>query len=155
MSGYLQGYGAGEERRSKLIKLTVWGTIAVLVLGTVAYFGFRNFSKRQKLDTFFELLKKQDYKTAYALWGCTDQTPCRDYSFDRFMEDWGPKSPAAKPESVELVSKATCGPMFSPTGILRIYKFPPDYSVSLWVDSGDGNIGFAPVIQKLQCTILP
>lgn len=155
MSGYLEGYGEGEERRSKIIKWTVLGAIAVLVLGAVSYFGFRNFSKRQKLDTFLELLKKQDYKAAHALWGCTDQAPCRDYSFDRFMEDWGPKSPAAKADTAAIVSKATCGPFFQPTGILRIYHFAPDYTVSLWVNSEDGNIGFAPVIQKMQCTILP
>ncbi len=155
MSTYLEKYGHGEERREKLIKWTVLGTLAVLVLGTVCYFGLRNYPKRRALNQFFELLEKKDYRAAHALWGCTEEKPCRDYSYERFMRDWGPDSPAANPETATLVSKATCGPFFKPTGILRIYQFGPEYSASLWVNSDDGTIGFAPMIQQKQCTIFP
>lgn len=155
MSGYLENYGHGQERRGKIIKWTVLGTITVLVLGTVSYFGFRNYPKRQALNNFIEFLQKKDYRSAYALWGCTEQTPCRDYSYERFMRDWGPDSPASRPESAKITNKATCGPFFKPTGILRVYHFDPDYSASLWVNSDDGTIGFSPVIQQRQCTIFP
>ncbi len=155
MSQYLENCGHGQERRGKIIKWTVLGTLAVVVLGTVSYFGFRNYSKRQALSHFFELLEKKDYRAAHALWGCTEQNPCRDYSFERFMQDWGPNSPAAHPAAAKLISKATCGPFFHPTGILRIYEFSPNYSASLWVNADTETIGFAPMIQQKQCNILP
>lgn len=155
MSGYLEGYGAGEERRSKIVRNLIIGLALTLVAGLVGYFGFRNFTKRQKLDAFIEFLQKQDFKAAYATWGCTEATPCRDYSFERFLRDWGPESPAKNAASAKMINRATCGGIFNVTGILRIYRFDPDYEVSLWVSSEDGNVGFAPVIGRMQCTILP
>lgn len=155
MPAYLEGYGAGEERRAKIIRTILISAVLLLVGGLAGYFGLRNFSKRQKLDAFIEYLQKKDYKAAHALWGCTDATPCRDYNFERFLRDWGPESPAANAASARLISRATCGGIFEVTGILRVYRFDPDYEVALWVDAKDGNVGFAPVIGRMQCTILP
>jgi hypothetical protein len=155
MAGYLEGYGEGEERRAKITRTILIGLVLTLVVGTASYFGFRNFGKRQKLDRFIELLQQKDYKGAHALWGCTDETPCRDYSFDRFLRDWGPESPAANAATARVVNRATCGGIFDVTGILRIYHFDPDYEVSLWVDAQVGHVGFAPIIGRMQCTILP
>ncbi len=155
MSTLLGEYDAGGAHREKWIKYAILGGVAAILIGFSLYFGLRNFSKRQKLDAFIEHLQKKDYRPAYALWGCSDETPCRDYSFEKFMNDWGPESPAADAQSAQVINKATCGTVFSPTGILRVYRFAPDYDVSLWVDSGDGNIGFAPVIGRMQCTVLP
>lgn len=155
MGGYLAGYGAGEERRSKLVKRAVIGLISVLVGVTVAYFGLRNQSARSRMDQFIELLQKKDYKAAHALWGCTDQTPCRDYNMERFLRDWGPDSPAANPASARIERSATCGGILVNTGVLRVYHFDPDYSVSLYVEKSDGNVSFAPMIGRMQCTVLP
>jgi hypothetical protein len=155
MSAYLEGYGAGEERRARIIRSILISAVVLIVGGLGAYFGLRNFSKRQKLDSFIQHLQNKDYKAAHALWGCTDATPCRDYNFERFLRDWGPESPAANAASARLITRATCGGIFSVTGILRIYRFDPDYEVALWVDAKDGNVGFAPHIGRMQCTILP
>jgi len=155
MAAYLEGYGAGDERKSKLIGRAVRIGLAAIVVGLLGYFGFRNFAERSMLDRFVDLLKAKDYRTAYALWGCTEQTPCRDYSYERFLRDWGPESPAKNAESVKKIRAATCGGVFANTGVLRIYKFDPDYEVSLWVEKSDDKISFAPVIGRGQCTILP
>ncbi len=155
MAGYLEDYGAGEGKHSRIVRLTLIGLLLAIVLGTAGYFGLRNHSKRQKLDQFIELLEQKDYKAAHALWGCTDATPCRDYDLRRFLRDWGPDSAAKNPGTAHVVTRATCGGVFNVTGILRIYKFDPEYEVSLWVNSEDGNVGYAPVIGRMQCTILP
>ncbi len=42
-------------------------------------------------------LQAHDYQGAYRLWGCSDAHPCADYPFDKFMEDWGPKSSPCRP----------------------------------------------------------
>jgi hypothetical protein len=64
--------------------------LLVLVVGAVLYFVFRDFPEQRKAKRFVELLQQKDYKSAYALWGCTDANPCPQYAFDKFLEDWGP-----------------------------------------------------------------
>jgi hypothetical protein len=155
MAGYLATYGAGEESRSKLIRRAIFGTLGAFVAAIVLFFGFRNFTARGTMDSFIELLRKQDFKSAHALWGCTDQTPCKNYDFERFMRDWGPESPAKNAASARIEKKATCGGIFSNTGVMRVYRFDPDYTVNLWYDKSTDTLGFAPVIGKMQCTILP
>lgn len=155
MSGYLAGYGAGQERKSKLVQRSVFGTLFVLAAAIVLYFGFRNHAGRSAMDSFLELLEKKDYQAAYRLWGCTEQTPCRDYSLERFMRDWGPDSSAKNPGAAKIEQKATCGGVLVNTGLLRVYRFDADYTVNLWYEKSTGTLGFAPIIGKLQCTILP
>jgi hypothetical protein len=154
MSSYLEGYGVGDERRSRFIRWLLLATVLTLVLGTAGYFALRNYPKRRALDQFVERLGKKEYKEAYALWGCTDASPCRDYSYERFLRDWGPGTPGDKLPTAPVVGRATCGGIFSVTGILRAYQVDGEI-VSLWVNSEDGNIGFAPAIGRLQCTVLP
>ncbi len=74
MPGYLEGYGAGEEKREKLIKRIALFVVLALIVGGVSYFFLRNFRETQQTKLFFELLRKQDYVAAYRLWGCT-RTP--------------------------------------------------------------------------------
>ena len=95
MSDFLSGYGAGEERRSKIVWRSIAAVAAVLVVAAILYFTFRGYRQKKRVESFLELLGRQDFQAAYQLWGCTSAAPCRDYSFDRFMEDWGAKSPRA------------------------------------------------------------
>ncbi|MCL4851859.1 MAG: hypothetical protein KJZ78_10825 [Bryobacteraceae bacterium] len=102
MSGYLEAYGAGDEKRSKIIRWTAITVVAVLVIGLFLYFGFRNYREDRIANQFVEFLKTQDYQAAYRLWGCTPESPCPDYSIEKFMEDWGPKSPYGSPANAEV-----------------------------------------------------
>lgn len=136
---YLEGYGVKDARREKLIKRLLASAAVLLVLGLVLYFQFRNYREEGRIRTFLELLKRQDYKGAYALWGCTDATPCRHYGFDKFMEDWGPKSPQADIERARLGKLKSCD-----TGIIQVLQFPDNHEVQLWVERRDQFIGFAP-----------
>ena len=68
MAGYLDQYGAGEERREKIIKSLVVSLIVLVVLGGIAFFVFHNYRQEHQVKRFFELLQAHDYQAAYALW---------------------------------------------------------------------------------------
>jgi hypothetical protein len=136
---YLEGYGVKDARREKILKRAFAIVAAVLVLGLVLYFQFRNYREERQIATFLELLKKQDYRGAYALWGCTEAKPCPQYEFDKFMEDWGPKSPQANIDQARLGDTKSCD-----TGIIQFIQFPDTHEVQLWVQRSDRTIGFAP-----------
>lgn len=90
MGTYLQHYGAGEERRNQIIKRIVLGVISALVLTLIAYYSFEDFSEKRVANNFLAQVNSHQYQAAYRDWGCTDQHPCPNYDFKRFMEDWGP-----------------------------------------------------------------
>jgi hypothetical protein len=138
MPGYLEGYGEGEERRGKIIRWTALGLLLAAVLAGVLYFILRDRTEKKQLEAFLADLKRKDYKSAYALWGCTDHTPCPQYAFNKFMEDWGPASPHANVESAKVTNTKSCS-----GGIIQFIQFPND-EVQLWVERRNKTIGFAP-----------
>jgi hypothetical protein len=156
MPGYLEDYGAGEEKRGKLIRRVLIGVVTVLVLGAVSYFSLRNYSENSAIQKFIAALQQKDYKQAYAMWGCTEAKPCRDYSFEKFMEDWGPKSPMADAAKARIEHpQLNPGPLGWIRNVLGIQYSCNDgviYHVTvgngspvlLYVLRSDKTIGFAP-----------
>jgi len=72
MPGYLDEYGVTDARRERLRKrIIIWGIVAVIV-GTSAFFYFRNWTEERTVDRFVSLLKQQKYQEAYQLWQTTD-----------------------------------------------------------------------------------
>jgi hypothetical protein len=140
MAGYLANYGAGEEQREKLIRRLIVGAVVVVIAGGILYFFLKNFRQEQQARNFFQFLEKHDYKAAYTLWGCTDAKPCRDYSFQNFMDDWGPKSPHADVSAFHIKRSRSCG-----SGVILTVDYgkgqEPD---KLWIERGDLTIGFSP-----------
>ena len=90
MSGYLEDYGEGEERRGRLIKRLVVALVALLIVGFFSYEFFQNYSEEHLVKQFISEVNAAHYSAAYQTWGCSDAHPCRDYSYQRFLEDWGP-----------------------------------------------------------------
>jgi hypothetical protein len=136
MAGYLDQYGAGEERREKIVKIIAVSLVAVIVVGGLLYWFLKNWQEERQAKRFFENLASQDYKSAYARWGCTDAKPCRDYPFAEFMRDWGP---AAGKSGGKVVKSRSCG-----SGVILTVEYgatPPD---KLWVQRQDLTIGFSP-----------
>jgi hypothetical protein len=74
------------------------------------------------------------------MWGCTPAHPCRDYSFPKFMEDWGPASLAAKPAQREIRAVEHCR-----GSIIEVIDFGAKDLVNLHVNSQDLMLSFAPV----------
>lgn len=137
---YLDDYGVRDARREKVLKLIVFGTLALAIAAlAVWWFVLRDRTEKQQIAAFLDLLRGRDYKGAYALWGCTDAKPCPSYPFDKFLEDWGPKSPQAAADAARIVETKSCE-----NGIIQFIEYPDKHQVQLWVERADRTIGFAP-----------
>jgi hypothetical protein len=143
MSSYLETYGASEEHRVQRIRLVRNSAIilfAVLIAGGILYGVFKNYSEEQQVKNFVALTRSQDYRGAYALWGCTDAHPCPEYSFAKFMDDWGPKSAHADESSARIGLSQSCG-----SGVvIRLDYAGSEEPVTLSVERGTKVVGFAP-----------
>src|SRR3954454_4655033 len=91
MGSYLQQYGAGDERRIRIIKRIVMAAAIIIILAVGAYLFFRNYPEKRVVKHFLSEVNGHQYEAAYRDWGCTPEHPCRDYDFNRFMRDWGAK----------------------------------------------------------------
>jgi hypothetical protein len=143
MSSYLEAYGSSEEQRAKrirLIKISALALFCALVLGAVLYGIFKNHGEERQAQAFVAALRSQDYQAAYRMWGCTDAHPCADYPLDKFMGDWGPKSPHADQSSAHIGVSQSCG-----SGVvIRLDYQGAVEPVPLWVERGSKVISFAP-----------
>lgn len=139
MSGYLETYGAGEERRNRIVLWSIIGLLSTLILATILYFMFRYHSQEQRVESFLSAVKLQDYPRAFAIWGCGPQHPCRDYAMEKFMEDWGPKGAFTSMADGKLNYVEPCG-----VGLIYTVEKPGQQPLVLWTDSTDPMMGFAP-----------
>jgi hypothetical protein len=136
MAGYLDHYGAGEERREKAIRTLVIALVVLLVAGGSLYFVFKNYRQERQVKQFFELLAKQEYQPAYSLWGCSEAKPCRDYPFPEFYRDWGPQSGKS---GAQISKSRSCG-----SGVIVTVHYPGKPEEKLWVEREGLVIGFSP-----------
>jgi hypothetical protein len=139
MSGFFESYRSGEAEREKRRWRVVLYVALALIAAATLYFVFRNYRETRQAKLFFELLGKKDYAAAYALWGCSEKSPCRDYVMTKFMEDWGPSSPHANLSAMKITKTRGCS-----AGVIVEADFgtaQPDY---LWVDRKTKYLGFAP-----------
>jgi len=139
MPSDLEDYVAAQARRSRKLRWLILTPLIVLVVGTLLYFKLRDYSEHRRVAQFLELLQKKDYKAAYAYWGCTDQKPCPQYAFDKFMEDWGPAGSLKNPDQTRIADSKGCK-----GGVISFLRTPGQDDIQLWVDRRSGEIGFAP-----------
>jgi hypothetical protein len=140
MAGYLDHYGEGDERRARVVKTIVAVVMAVAIItGAVALF-LHNRSEENQVKRFLSLIKAGDYKTAYALWGCTDAQPCRDYPMKSFMEDWGPQ--AVPPGDFRVLDGDSCG-----SGVIVDTDLAKAGDRKIWVEKSNQTLGFPPYAQ--------
>lgn len=137
MASYLETYGAGEAKRDRLIKAAVVTVALILVIAGAAWYFLRNYKEDRRVREFVELLQKKDYPAAYAMWGCTVQNPCRDYDYQRFLEDWS-KGAHADAGAVTIEKTRNCS-----GGVIRKLKFPGD-EVLVFVSREDLQMSFPP-----------
>src|SRR5258708_12748972 len=140
MAGYLEQYGAGEERRGKIIKILAISLVAAVLICGALYFNFHNFGEERQVKQFLSLLGARDYKGAYALFGCTDATPCRYYPFDKFMEDWGPNSGHAGFGEARITRSRSCG-----SGVLLTLDYGKNQQATLSAARHDMSTRFPPL----------
>jgi hypothetical protein len=139
MPGYLDKYGEGDELREKARKRTILIVLAALVAVTAVYLGVHNFREKGRVRDFLAALERQDYPSAYAMWGCSESKPCADYKFEKFLEDWGPGSKYARVRGATVHRSCACG-----SGVIITVRIGPEAEEKLWVEGPDRIIGFAP-----------
>jgi hypothetical protein len=138
MAGYLDQYGAGDERRATIIKRTVVVLLAAIVFTVLPWYLFKNHAQERLVKDFLALLRKHDYAAAYKTWGCDNPKSCGGYPFDRFLEDWGEKS-SADPSQLRIQDSESCG-----SGVMLTVRASRDRQDTLWVEKSTGTISFAP-----------
>jgi hypothetical protein len=139
MASYLEDYGEAQARRSRKLRWLILTPLIVVAIVTFLYFKLRDYREYRRAIQFLELLQKKDYKGAYALWGCTDEKPCPQYAFDKFMEDWGPAGQLKNPEQARIADTKGCK-----SGVINFVRAPGMEDIQLWVDRRTKEIGFAP-----------
>jgi hypothetical protein len=143
MSSYLEAYGAAEQHRARVIGLMKKCSIVlagVLAAGLILYAIFKNHAEERQAKTFLVLLGAHNYSLAYTMWGCTEAHPCPQYTFPKFLEDWGPKSGhAGDPAAASIGLSQSCG-----SGVVIRLDYKGAESESLWVERDTGTISFAP-----------
>ena len=137
MASYLDQYGAGEEKRENIIKFSVLGVLFVLIFGSLSYYLFKNFAQEQKVRTFLEIVRKKDYPAAYQYWGCSVASPCPSYGYDKFMDDWGPKT--VSPENLRIEDSESCN-----AGVILTVATGPEKQEKIWVEKEGGGLAFSP-----------
>jgi hypothetical protein len=158
MAGYLDQYGAGDERREKRNRwILISGAVALLILFLWFFFFvwdkteilrseslarlaqvLRNHRQESRVKSFVEDLQRKDYQAAYGLWGCSVAQPCQSYPFPEFMKDWGPGS-VRNPSSYTILKSRSCG-----NGVIVTVDFGPNQEDALWVQRKDLTLGFSP-----------
>ena len=139
MSDYLSGYGVQDSKREKRWLLIALSIVGAAMAGLVIWYFARTFTEERIVKQFVRTLESKDYQSAYALWGCTDQKPCRDYKYEKFLEDWGEKSPFANATENKLVMAEPCG-----NSVWVTLKTPKSEETGVTVDSETRYIGYAP-----------
>lgn len=139
MAGYLEQYGAGEERREKTIKAALITLAVVLVGGGILFFIFHNYRQEGQAKRFFALLQQHDYQSAYALWVRTPSDRA-GYPFSSFMQDWGPQSGHADVSGYRISRSRSCG-----SGVILTLDFSKGQEEKLWVQRDDLTMGYSPL----------
>ena len=134
MAGYLDQYGAGEGRREKIIWRVVVSAVTLLIVSGLVYYLFKNHREQALVNNFLAQLRRQDYPAAYRAWGCSDPKACSGYPYDKFLEDWSPKSGVT--QNLRIIDSESCH-----RGVIISLDGKDD---RLWVDSGGTGLSYSP-----------
>jgi len=138
MAGYLDQYGRRDARREKLIKRTIAAVLAVLLVWGLTAVLLHNRGENHQVVRFLDLVQNKNHPAAYRLFGCTGQTPCRDYPYEKFLEDWGPNGRFGSAGSHKVVRSRACG-----TGVI-VTVAVNGKDEQFWVEKNSKTVGFSP-----------
>jgi hypothetical protein len=143
---------ATQERPTSKTKWRVIGGIALAVATfLVVWFplGLRFHKERGTVERFMNELTAGNVQAAYRTW-----KPSPSYSFEDFLQDWGPRNGAAPIRSYRI--KSEHGVNNAPTAEIVVEVSPnrsfpskidensPTRDITLWVDPKDQSISFPP-----------
>jgi hypothetical protein len=136
MAGYLDEYGAGDERRIRTIKMTVLGVVIAIAIAVTAYLFFHNYQEKQVVKHFLTEVNSGQFQQAYQSWGCSQEHPCTGYDYGRFLEDWGP-SKGNRDWKITGVDGCEAG-------VVITVGAPGTDSAPLWVQRSNKTLSFSP-----------
>jgi hypothetical protein len=139
MPGYLDQYGAGEERRIRIIKTLVISLVVLMVVGSVLWYIFYNYPQERQVKRFFALLQAHDYQGAYEMW-VRSADDRKGYPFQSFLQDWGPQGGHPDVANYRIAKSRSCG-----SGVILTVDFGKNQQEKLWVQRDDLTIGFSPL----------
>ncbi len=137
MGAYLQNYGAGEDRRNSIIKRIVLISLAIIVVACTLFFILHNYPEKQLVKHFLTEVNDKQYKNAYKTWNCAASGTCRDYDYQRFVQDWGPSKNISSPWKIASVDGCTA------FVTINVQAGGAELQ-SLSVNRGSNGIGYAP-----------
>lgn len=147
MAEFLESFDTKVSAREKFVKF-FFVLVALILLGAgidwvLAKLGKPNLSdirEQWQARSFFADLQAKRFEEAYRRWGCDPAKPCRDYRFEKFLEDWGPQSRYGDPSRVQVEVIRHCD-----SGIIQTVNFgPPDSTVHLFISKQDRVVSFSP-----------
>ncbi len=136
---FLTGYASKGMLAERVVKAVLIGLAVAVLLGGVYYVFFRNWREELLAKRFFETLRAGDYETAYVMWGCSVQDPCRYYPFDEFLEDWGPDAPYGTIRDYAVRRSYT-----QANGVIVRYSINGTELDPLWVELDPPEISYYP-----------
>ncbi len=139
MTSYLEEYERNSWVFGKLAKGIGFAMLAGIALYCIYWIFFRNWREEARVEEFLGLVQAQQYEQAYETWGCTLAEPCQFYSYEAFLEDWGPESPLGAVDSYRLGRSYT-----QEGGVIQEVTINGAKQPNLWVESGTWIIGFFP-----------
>ena len=142
-----------EEPKSKLRRYVITGiALAVLFTWGIWYFFFRFYPEERAAKRFFDTVVAGDFQAAYKIW-----KPSPSYSYQDFLEDWGPKGYYGPVKSYHIESAQS--PRHGGSGVIIVVEVSPDQpfpadtdagknrrlkEVRLWVETRDKSLSFPP-----------
>ncbi len=78
--------------------------LGVIVLASIAYVIFRNFSEERAISRFLTSLEQGNYQEAYRLW-----QPSETYTFADFLHDWGENGDYGKIRNFKILGSQSKG----------------------------------------------
>ncbi len=136
---FLDEYGESDLQRERFFKTIVALFLLAIAIGLVYYVFFRAWAQQWQVRSFLDALEDSRYEEAYEYWGCSVSDPCRYYSYDAFLTDWGPESEIGPVNSFEL------GAWYEQrTGVIIQITINGQPRNNLWVEKDSNQIGFSP-----------
>jgi len=136
MAGFLDEYGAGDERRARIVKIVVVSVIGLAILSGLLYFFFRNYRQEQQAKRFFELLQAHNYQAAYDMWVSSDAER-NGYPLAAFLQDWGPQTMDV--HSFTIMDAESCG-----NSVIVDADLGPVGDKKVWVNRQSLELSFPP-----------
>jgi len=140
-----------EEPKSKLRRYLITALALLLLLAAAVWYVLRFHTEKKTVASFFEALVRGDTAAAYRLWN-----PHGSYTYQDFLEDWGPSSYYGPVRSYRIV---TAQQKSGASGVVVVVEISPDSpfpqqseadrllrtkEVKIWVERKDQSLSFAP-----------